>query len=152
MDRKKAIVTKKESKDGVALCTNPNAQFRASSHTLTKGGKDAIDMYQAPGGVKKISNSVVSGRSVGAMSYDPQVLFYPAFVHDFFCFRAASCSIRAPLLLCRHVVARLQPEAATRPPIGQLTRGHICNPQKSLLRVVGHCATPDYFFFVLDHL
>jgi len=85
MDRKKAIVTKKESKDGVALCTNPNAQFRASSHTLTKGGKDAIDMYQAPGGVKKISNSVVSGRSVGAMSYDPQVLFYPAFVHDFFC-------------------------------------------------------------------
>eukprot|EP00277_Geminigera_cryophila_P005537 CAMPEP_0179429466 /NCGR_PEP_ID=MMETSP0799-20121207/14830_1 /TAXON_ID=46947 /ORGANISM="Geminigera cryophila, Strain CCMP2564" /LENGTH=123 /DNA_ID=CAMNT_0021205373 /DNA_START=116 /DNA_END=487 /DNA_ORIENTATION=- len=69
---KKAIVTKKESKDGVALCTNPNAQFRASSHTLTKGGKDAIDMYQAPGGVKKISNSIVSGRSVGAMSYDPQ--------------------------------------------------------------------------------
>jgi len=151
MDRKKAIVTKKESKDGVALCTNPNAQFRASSHTLTKGGKDAIDMYQAPGGVKKISNSIVSGRSVGAMSYDPQVLFYPAYVHDFV-FRAASCSIRAPLLLCGHVAARLQPEAASRPPIVQLTRGHICNLQRSLLRVVAHCATPDYIFFVLYHL
>lgn len=70
--RKKAIVTKKTPKEGVELCTNPNAPFRNSSHTMAKGGKDH-DMYQTPGGVKKISNSIVSGRSVGAMSYDPQV-------------------------------------------------------------------------------
>ena len=50
--RKKAIVTKKPG---------------------DKGGKGEADEYQAPGGVKKISNSVVSGRGAGAMSYNPQV-------------------------------------------------------------------------------
>jgi hypothetical protein len=55
MNRKKAIITKDKS--------------------LTSGGKgkQEDDQYQKPGGVKKISNSVVSGRSTGSMSYDPQV-------------------------------------------------------------------------------
>ena len=55
--RKKAIVTKKPG---------------------DKGGKGEADEYQAPGGVKKISNSVVSGRGAGAMSYNPQVCPPPA--------------------------------------------------------------------------
>ena len=33
--------------------------------------------YLKPGGVKKVSNAVVSGRGVGAMSYDPQVAHLP---------------------------------------------------------------------------
>jgi hypothetical protein len=55
MNRKKAIITKDKSL------------------TLGAKGKQVDDQYQKPGGVKKISNSVVSGRSTGSMSYDPQV-------------------------------------------------------------------------------
>ena len=42
-----------------------------------KGGKEDTNEYLAPGGVKKVSNSVVSGRSVGGMSYNPQARLLP---------------------------------------------------------------------------
>ena len=53
---KKAIVTKKEA---------------AKGDTGSHGA--GVDEHKMPGGVRKISNGTVSGRGVGAMSYDPQV-------------------------------------------------------------------------------
>ena len=37
-----------------------------------EGSKEEPREYLAPGGVKKFSNAVVSGRMVGSMSYDPK--------------------------------------------------------------------------------
>lgn len=59
--RKKAIVTKKADKGDIVV-KGDNIATRATP----------LSEYLAPGGVKKISNSVVSGRATGGQSYDPQ--------------------------------------------------------------------------------